>query len=81
MLANPDTAAGPSVLQIDRVIGVLVMFVLAGVGHLYIKTRLNLQRTYRARMAELLEKAERQSEELQVQQGALRNWLLNRLQY
>jgi signal transduction histidine kinase/CheY-like chemotaxis protein len=71
-LANPDIAAGPSVLQIDRVIGVLVMFVLAGVGHLYIKTRLNLQRTYRERMVELLEKTERQGEKLQVQQEALR---------
>jgi len=71
-LANPDVAAGPSVLQIDRVIGVLVMFVLASVGHLYIKTRLNLQRTYRERMVELLEKTERQGEKLQVQQEALR---------
>ena len=44
LLATSDAMAGPIVLQINRVIGVIVMFVLAGVGHLYIKTRLNLQR-------------------------------------
>ncbi len=45
LLANSDAIAGPVVLQINRLIGVIVMFVLAGVGHLYIKTRLNLQRS------------------------------------
>jgi signal transduction histidine kinase/CheY-like chemotaxis protein len=44
-LSNSDALAGPVVLQINRIIGVFVMFVLAGVGHLYIKTRLNLQRS------------------------------------
>jgi len=45
LLSNADALAGPIVLQLNRVIGVIVMFVLAGVGHLYIKTRLNLQRS------------------------------------
>ncbi|WP_254074163.1 response regulator [Burkholderia sp. S171] len=46
ILTNADALTGGSIaLQINRVIGVIVMFVLAGVGHLYIKTRLNLQRT------------------------------------
>jgi signal transduction histidine kinase/CheY-like chemotaxis protein len=45
ILSNADALTGPIVLQINRVIGVIVMFVLAGVGHLYIKTRLNLQRS------------------------------------
>jgi CheY-like chemotaxis protein/signal transduction histidine kinase len=44
-LANSDAANGAIVLQINRLIGVIVMFMLAGVGHLYIKTRLNLQRS------------------------------------
>jgi signal transduction histidine kinase/DNA-binding response OmpR family regulator len=44
-LTNSDSLIGSLPLQINRVIGVLVMFVLAGVGHLYIKTRLNLQRS------------------------------------
>nr|WP_241202387.1 MULTISPECIES: response regulator [unclassified Caballeronia] len=45
VLTNADALTGPIVLQLNRVIGVIVMFVLAGVGHLYIKTRLNLQRS------------------------------------
>jgi signal transduction histidine kinase/DNA-binding response OmpR family regulator len=45
ILTNADALTGPIALQINRVIGVIVMFVLAGVGHLYIKTRLNLQRS------------------------------------
>jgi len=45
ILTNGDALTGPIVLKINRVIGVIVMFVLAGVGHLYIKTRLNLQRS------------------------------------
>ncbi|CAN7695281.1 response regulator [Caballeronia sp. LjRoot31] len=45
ILSNADALTGPIVLQLNRVIGVIVMFVLAGVGHLYIKTRLNLQRS------------------------------------
>ncbi|WP_438391455.1 response regulator [Caballeronia sp. DA-9] len=44
-LTTGDAIASTFVLQINRVIGVIVMFVLAGVGHLYIKTRLNLQRS------------------------------------
>jgi len=44
-LTNADALTGPIALQINRVIGVIVMFVLAAVGHLYIKTRLNLQRS------------------------------------
>ena len=45
ILSNADALTAPLVLQLNRVIGVIVMFVLAGVGHLYIKTRLNLQRS------------------------------------
>ena len=45
ILTNADALTAPIVLQLNRVIGVIVMFVLAGVGHLYIKTRLNLQRS------------------------------------
>ncbi|HEV7832591.1 MAG TPA: response regulator [Caballeronia sp.] len=45
ILTNTDALTGQIVLQLNRVIGVIVMFVLAGVGHLYIKTRLNLQRS------------------------------------
>jgi signal transduction histidine kinase/CheY-like chemotaxis protein len=45
ILSNADALTAPVVLQLNRVIGVIVMFVLAGVGHLYIKTRLNLQRS------------------------------------
>jgi hypothetical protein len=45
ILTNGDAPTGSIVLQLNRVIGVIVVFVLAGVGHLYIKTRLNLQRT------------------------------------
>ena len=45
ILSNADALTAPLVLQVNRVIGVIVMFVLAGVGHLYIKTRLNLQRS------------------------------------
>src|SRR5471032_2514161 len=45
ILTNADALTAPLVLQLNRVIGVIVMFVLAGVGHLYIKTRLNLQRS------------------------------------
>lgn len=44
-LTTGDAVVATFVLQINRVIGVIVMFVLAGVGHLYIKTRLNLQRS------------------------------------
>ena len=44
-LTTGDAVVTTFVLQINRVIGVIVMFVLAGVGHLYIKTRLNLQRS------------------------------------
>ena len=44
ILTNSDAYIGSLVLQLNRVIGVIVMFVLAGVGHLYIKTRMNLQR-------------------------------------
>jgi signal transduction histidine kinase/CheY-like chemotaxis protein len=45
ILTNGDALTGSLVLQLNRVIGVIVIFVLAGVGHLYIKTRLNLQRS------------------------------------
>ncbi|MGV7245875.1 ATP-binding protein, partial [Caballeronia sp. M23-90] len=44
-LTTGDAVVTTFVLQINRVIGVIVMFVLAGVGHLYIKSRLNLQRS------------------------------------
>lgn len=44
-LSNADSIVGPLILQVNRLIGIVVMFVLAGVGHLYIKTRLNLQRS------------------------------------
>jgi signal transduction histidine kinase/CheY-like chemotaxis protein len=43
-LAAPEADVLHFVLQVNRMIGILVMFVLATVAHLYIKTRLNLQR-------------------------------------
>jgi signal transduction histidine kinase/CheY-like chemotaxis protein len=43
-LAAPEAGVLAFALQINRIIGILVMFVLATVAHLYIKTRLNLQR-------------------------------------
>jgi CheY-like chemotaxis protein len=43
-LAAPEADVLNFVLQVNRMIGILVMFVLATVAHLYIKTRLNLQR-------------------------------------
>src|SRR3984893_3827926 len=45
ILTNGDALTVSLVLHLNRVIGVIVIFVLAGVGHLYIKTRLNLQRS------------------------------------
>ncbi|MDN7183732.1 response regulator [Caballeronia sp. SEWSISQ10-4 2] len=54
ILTNSDAYIGSFVLQLNRVIGVIVMFVLAGVGHLYIKTRMNLQRSAWLKQGEVL---------------------------
>ncbi|TCK38558.1 multi-sensor hybrid histidine kinase [Paraburkholderia sp. BL8N3] len=43
-LSNADSAVNQDVLQVNRAMGIFVLLVLAGVAHLYIKSRLNVQR-------------------------------------
>ncbi|BAN24760.1 multi-sensor hybrid histidine kinase [Caballeronia insecticola] len=45
VFSSADASANPEVLQLNRAMGIVVLLVLAAVAHLYIKSRLAVQRT------------------------------------